>query len=91
MKIIELRQIVSEICSTQSESDTIEVKTARGETPKRLYEAMSAFANRTGGGIISALVPILYHWNASVFLHLRQPYAPTLENGSEKLSPNWPL
>ena len=52
MKIIELRQIVSEIRSTQSESDTIEVKTARGGTPKRLYEAMSAFANRTGGGII---------------------------------------
>ena len=34
------------------ELDTVEVKSARGGTPKRLYEALSAFANRTGGGII---------------------------------------
>ena len=34
------------------ELDTVEVKTARGGTPKRLYAAMSAFANRTGGGMI---------------------------------------
>jgi ATP-dependent DNA helicase RecG len=48
----ELRKFVYEIRSSCSESDTIEVKTARGGTPKRLYEALSAFANRTGGGII---------------------------------------
>ena len=52
MTLAELRKLVSEIRSTQSESDTVEVKTARGGTPKRLYEALSAFANRTGGGII---------------------------------------
>ena len=52
MTLEELRQLVSEIRFTRSESDTVEVKTARGGTPKRLYEAMSAFANRTGGGII---------------------------------------
>jgi len=48
----ELKKLVSEIHSAQSESDTVEVKTAKGGTPKRLYEAMSAFANHTGGGII---------------------------------------
>jgi ATP-dependent DNA helicase RecG len=48
----ELKKIVAEIQSAQSESDTVEVKTARGGTPQRLYEALSAFANRPGGGII---------------------------------------
>jgi ATP-dependent DNA helicase RecG len=52
MTFKELRKLVAEIRSSQSESETIEVKTARGGTPKRLYEALSAFANRTGGGII---------------------------------------
>jgi len=48
----ELKKLVAEIRSAQSESDTVEVKTAQGGTPKRLYEALSAFANRPGGGII---------------------------------------
>jgi ATP-dependent DNA helicase RecG len=48
----ELKKLVAELQGAQSESDTVEVKTAKGGTPKRLYEAMSAFANRTGGGII---------------------------------------
>ena len=52
MIIEDLRKIVHEIQQHRMESDTVEVKTARGGTPKRLYEAMSAFANRTGGGII---------------------------------------
>ena len=52
MTLEELKKLVSEIHSAQSESDTVEVKTAKGGTPKRLYEAMSAFANHTGGGII---------------------------------------
>lgn len=30
----------------------MEVKAARGGTPKRLYEPLSAFANRTGGGVL---------------------------------------
>jgi hypothetical protein len=50
MTLIELRKLVSEIRSARSESDTVEVKKAWGGTPKRLYEAMAAFANRTGGG-----------------------------------------
>ena len=52
MTLQELKKLVAELQAIQSESDTVEVKTARGGTPKRLYEALSAFANRTGGGII---------------------------------------
>ena len=52
MTLEELRKLVSEIRSAQSESDTVEVKTARGGTQKRLYQAISGFANRTRGGII---------------------------------------
>jgi len=48
----ELRKLISEIQSSKSESDTVEVKTVHGGTPKRLYEALSAFANRPGGGTI---------------------------------------
>ena len=45
----EFKKLVAEIQSAQSESDTVEVKTAQGGTPKRLYAVLSAFANRTGG------------------------------------------
>ena len=48
----ELRRLVTEIRFTQSESDTVEVKSARSGTPRKLHRALSAFANRTGGGII---------------------------------------
>ena len=36
----------------QCELDNVEVKAARGGTPKRLFEALSAFANRPGGGVL---------------------------------------
>jgi ATP-dependent DNA helicase RecG len=36
----------------QSELDNVEVKAARGGTPRRLHEPLSAFANRTGGGVL---------------------------------------
>lgn len=52
MTLSELKQIIGDIQRHQSELDNVEVKTARGGTPKRLYEALSAFANRTGGGVI---------------------------------------
>lgn len=48
----DLRTLVADIRSSQSESNTIEVKTAQKGTPKKLYRAFSAFANQTGGGII---------------------------------------
>ena len=48
----ELRKLVEEIQQRQSELENVEVKTAKGGTPKRLYESLSAFANRPGGGAI---------------------------------------
>ena len=48
----ELKKIIEEILKHQSESDHVEVKAARHGTPKRLYEPVSAFANRTVGGVI---------------------------------------
>ena len=52
MKRAELRQLIDEVQSRQSELDSVEVKAARRGTPKRIYEALSAFANRPGGGVI---------------------------------------
>jgi len=48
----ELLELIAEVRQLQSEFDDVEVKSARGGTPQRLYEPLSAFANRTGGGVI---------------------------------------
>ena len=48
----ELIQIIVEIQKHKSEFDELEVKTARGGTPKRLFETLSAFSNQPGGGVI---------------------------------------
>ena len=48
----ELERLIAEVQQRQSELNDVEVKTARSGTPKRLYEAVSAFANRAGGGVI---------------------------------------
>lgn len=48
----DLHRLVAEVQQRQSELDDVEVKTARGGTPKRLYEGLSAFANRPGGGVL---------------------------------------
>jgi predicted HTH transcriptional regulator len=48
----ELESLIAEVQHRQSELNNVEVKSARSGTPKRLYEAVSAFANRTGGGVI---------------------------------------
>lgn len=48
----DLHQLVAEVQRRQSELDSVEVKSARGGTPRRLYEPMSAFANRAGGGVL---------------------------------------
>jgi ATP-dependent DNA helicase RecG len=45
-------QLIAEVQQHQSELDDVEVKLARGGTPQRLYETLSAFANHTGGGVI---------------------------------------
>ncbi len=47
-----MQQLINEVKTRQSESDHVEVKAAHHGTPKRLYEPLSAFANRTGGGVM---------------------------------------
>lgn len=46
-----LRQLVAEVQAMRMEPDAVEVKSAHGGTPK-LFDSLSAFANRAGGGII---------------------------------------
>lgn len=48
----ELLELIEEVQHLRSELDDVEVKTAQGGTPQRLYEALSAFANRPGGGLL---------------------------------------
>ena len=48
----ELRELIEEVQHLHSELDDVEVKTAQGGTPQRLYEVLSAFANRPGGGLL---------------------------------------
>lgn len=48
----ELRQLIADVQYHQSELASVEVKAARGGTPRRLCESLSAFANQTGGGVL---------------------------------------
>ncbi|MGQ4809132.1 hypothetical protein NKDENANG_02534 [Candidatus Entotheonellaceae bacterium PAL068K] len=47
----ELRKLVAEIQTRRMEPDSVEVKSANQGTPK-LYDSLSSFANRFGGGVI---------------------------------------
>jgi ATP-dependent DNA helicase RecG len=48
----EVRELIADVQRRRGESESIEVKAACGGTPKRLYESLSAFGNRTGGGVV---------------------------------------
>jgi len=48
----ELLELIRSVQRFQSELGDIEVKAAQRGTPQRLFESLSAFANRTGGGVI---------------------------------------
>jgi predicted HTH transcriptional regulator len=49
----EIRALVEEIQRVRSELQAVEVKTAARGTPGRaLRESLSAFSNRTGGGVV---------------------------------------
>lgn len=48
----ELQQLIADVQKRQSELANVEVKAARRGTPRRLFEPFSAFANRTGGGVL---------------------------------------
>ncbi|MCX5887360.1 MAG: hypothetical protein NT096_15850 [Proteobacteria bacterium] len=43
---------ITEVQRHQGELDDIEVKSAHGGTPQRLFEPLSAFANHPGGGVM---------------------------------------
>ena len=51
----ELLELIAEVQQHQSELDDVGVKSARGGTPKRLFEPLSAFTNRTGSLSINLL------------------------------------
>jgi ATP-dependent DNA helicase RecG len=48
----ELLELIAEVQRHQTELDDVEVKAAKGGTPRRIYETLSAFANRPSGGVI---------------------------------------
>lgn len=52
MLSVELNDLVKKIIEMKAESQTIEVKSAHGGTPKRLYDTLSNFSNQDGGGIL---------------------------------------
>jgi len=52
MTLDDLTKIIAEVQKLQSELDDVEVKAALHGTPQRLFEALSAFSNRTGGGVL---------------------------------------
>jgi len=45
-------KLIEAIRSGQFEDASVEVKAAHRQLPKRIYEPLSAFANRTGGGVV---------------------------------------
>ncbi|MBL7038096.1 MAG: putative DNA binding domain-containing protein [Pirellulaceae bacterium] len=51
MESEELRQLVAEVQRQQMELESIEVKCARGGTPKA-FDSLSSLSNRPGGGVI---------------------------------------
>ena len=48
----ELKFLISQVQSRQSEEQTVEVKSAHNGCPERLYDTISAFANQDSGGIL---------------------------------------
>jgi len=48
----ELYELIQRIQAQQSESNILELKSAAGGCPKRLYDTLSAFSNQDAGGII---------------------------------------
>jgi len=52
VKPADLNRIVADLREQKCELDSLEVKSARRGTPRRLFEVVSAFSNRDGGGVI---------------------------------------
>ena len=52
MQTTELIALIQQLQSTQAECQTIELKTAAVDCPKRLYATLSAFSNQDNVGIL---------------------------------------
>ena len=52
MLATELIELAKKVIHQQAETQTIEVKTAHEDCPKRLYDTLSSFSNQDTGGII---------------------------------------
>lgn len=48
----ELIELAKKVCKQKSEEQTIEVKAAHIDCPKRLYDTLSSFSNQDYGGIL---------------------------------------
>lgn len=48
----ELLEITKDVCRQQAETQTLELKSAHVDCPKRLYDTLSSFSNQDGGGIL---------------------------------------
>jgi len=48
----EALELIEAVRAGQAEDTAVETKSARRKLPQRLYETLSALANRTGGGAI---------------------------------------
>ena len=48
----EMKRLLTQIQNRQCEEQTIEVKSAHGGCPEKLYDTLSSFSNQDSGGIL---------------------------------------
>ena len=48
----ELIELAKKICKQKAEEQTVELKSAHVDSPKRLYDSLSSFSNQDSGGVI---------------------------------------
>ena len=48
----EFQDICNQLSRIKTETQTVEVKTAQGGTPEKLYDTFSSFSNQDQGGLI---------------------------------------
>ena len=48
----DLKSLVATVCKTKTETQELEIKSARGGCPKKLFDTLSSFSNQDSGGII---------------------------------------
>ncbi|MDM8240132.1 ATP-binding protein [Pseudoflavonifractor phocaeensis] len=49
---VELLELTKSICKQKAETQTLELKSAHVDCPKRLYDTLSSFSNQDSGGIL---------------------------------------